>query len=97
VEQDRGERIYRLYAVAETALCVAHVGKRLQRDAGREFKPLVPLFRESVESLALLTNQLQEDSDRTPIPANLSKYIQEVSRKAESLVGLRGKEKSHAG
>jgi hypothetical protein len=97
VEQERVERIYKLYAVTETALCVAHVGKRLQRDAGREFKSILPLFRESVESLASLTNQLQQDCQRTPIPANLSKYIQDVSRKVGSLVGLRAKEECHAG
>lgn len=96
-EQARIERIFRLYAVAETSLCVAHVSKRLQREAGHDFKPLVGLFRESVQTLVSLTFQLQQETDRTLTPANLRKYIEEVSQKAARLVGTRTKETSHAG
>jgi hypothetical protein len=96
-EQERIETIYRLYAVAETSLCVAHVGRRLQRDAGHSFKSLAPLFRESVAAIVSLADELQPDSGRRMIPANLKKYVEEVSRKSSRLVGLRSKEKGHAG
>lgn len=96
-EQKRVERIYRLYAVAESTLCVAHVGKRLRHNDGRNFKLTLPLFQEAVQTLASLATRLRGESGHWPIPGNLETYLQEVSQKAATMLGVRAKEKCHAG
>jgi len=95
-EQARIERIYRLFAVAETSLCVAHIGKQLKSDEDCDFKLLAPLFRESVTALATLAEQLQDENAAT-IPTNLGAYIGEVTKRAVRLVKAGAKGKRHGG
>lgn len=96
-EQRRVERIYRLYTVAETILCVAHAGNRLRRRSVTRYKPVSGLFREAVQAIRALRGPLLDPSDERPLPANLETYLQEVSRKAGTLLGRSRKEGIHAG
>jgi hypothetical protein len=81
---------YRLYALAEMVLSLGHVGRHIQRVAGRDAKWIMPLFLEARETLRTTAQRLQEQAGT--LPDDLNRYLDTAFAESARLLGMREEE-----
>lgn len=83
-EATPSESGYRLFALAETALCLGHIGGQIRRDVGRDGSWLIPLFQEARMKLRALAEK--ERGRAVKLPEDLCSYIEAAFAESERLI-----------
>ncbi len=77
---------YPLYAVAEMALALGHVGRKIRRESKSDWKGIMPLFREARERLRTVIENLRKSQDS--VPDDLNTYLDEAFAESARLLNL---------
>lgn len=80
------ELAYRLYVLAETVLCLGHIGRQVRRVVGREGKWLIPLFQEAGGKLRAIVDHARERAGT--VPEDLRSYIEAAFAENAQLIAV---------
>lgn len=77
---------YRLYALAEMALILGHVGRQIRRVSGQDGTWVMPLFRESLDRLRTVVQRLGDQAG--PLYDDLNRYLDEALAESGRLLNM---------